>query len=78
MDFESFLKNYVQKAGKELEKEAMSVITVEFNGYLFSKDILTMLIVALVALEDPRVDSVLKSFGLELKDLKGRKVFPRE
>jgi len=82
MDFESFVKSYSQKASTELEKEAvesfLKSVTVEFDGKVFPKETLTMVLVALVYMNDPRVDAVLKTFGLELKDVHGRKVFPRE
>jgi hypothetical protein len=70
------------KKNEELQKQlsAQSLPKVSVNGYTFYKQSDPALVVfeALLALDDPRVNQVLKDFDIKIIDLDKKQQFPVE
>jgi len=50
----------------------------EYNGSKFPMDGLTILLIAIVNMKNSKADEVLKSAGVVVYDVNGKKIFPRK
>ena len=61
--------------------DSKKIIKVPFKGRLLeirNPGIAEIVVLSLVALEDPRVDAILKAVDLKIKDAQGKLIFPEE
>lgn len=65
------------------QKKALQVVRVPFRGESVAFKFLPgeyalPVILSLVSLEDPRVNAILRAFGIQLTDVNGKLVFPEQ